>query len=41
MWSSDPGSARQNLQRELDRVSAVVSKIEWLASENANLPGVG
>jgi hypothetical protein len=41
MWSSDPGFARRNLQRELDRVSAVVSKIEWLASENANFPGVG
>jgi hypothetical protein len=40
MWSSDQGTARQNLQRELDRVSAVVSKIEWLAAENASLPGV-
>jgi hypothetical protein len=29
-WSSDEAIARGNLQRELDRVGAVVAKIEWL-----------
>jgi hypothetical protein len=29
-WSSDPDTARENLQRELGRVGAIVSKLEWL-----------
>jgi hypothetical protein len=29
-WSSDPGIAQQNLQRELDRIATVVAKIELL-----------
>jgi hypothetical protein len=29
-WSSDEAAARRNLQRELSRVSSVVSKIDWL-----------
>jgi hypothetical protein len=29
-WSSDEDAARRNLQRELGRVSSVVSKIDWL-----------
>jgi hypothetical protein len=31
-WSSDPDAARDNLRRELDRVAAIVAKIEWLAA---------
>jgi hypothetical protein len=31
-WSSDQDTARGNLQRELDRVGAIVSKIEWLVA---------
>jgi len=29
-WSTDPDTARTNLQRELGQVGAVVAKIEWL-----------
>jgi hypothetical protein len=29
-WSSDRDAARENLQRELVQVCAIVSKIEWL-----------
>jgi hypothetical protein len=29
-WSSDEDVARRNIERELDGVSAIVAKIEWL-----------
>jgi hypothetical protein len=31
-WSADQDTARRNLQRELDRVAALVSKVEWLVA---------
>jgi hypothetical protein len=31
-WSPDENTARENLQRELDHVRAIVSKIEWLVA---------
>ena len=31
-WSSNEDRARENLQRELGRIGAIVSKIEWLAA---------
>jgi hypothetical protein len=31
-WSSDQHAARDNLRRELSRVGAIVSKIEWLVA---------
>jgi hypothetical protein len=31
-WSPEPDIARGNLQRELDRVGTIVSKIEWLVA---------
>jgi len=31
-WSADRDTARRNLQRELDRVAALVSKVEWLVA---------
>jgi hypothetical protein len=31
-WSSDDNTARGNLQRELGRVGAIVSRIEWLVA---------
>jgi hypothetical protein len=31
-WSPDENAARDNLQRELDRVRAIVAKIEWLVA---------
>jgi hypothetical protein len=33
-WSPDQNTARENLQRELGRVRAIVSKIEWLVAHN-------
>ena len=32
-WSPDPDVARGNLRREIDRVGAVVAKIEWLVKQ--------
>jgi hypothetical protein len=32
-WSPDQKTARENLQRELNRVRAVVSKIEWVVAQ--------
>ncbi|MGZ5837329.1 MAG: hypothetical protein ACXWJ5_14150 [Xanthobacteraceae bacterium] len=31
-WSSDRDTARRNLQRELDHVGAIVSRVEWLVA---------
>jgi hypothetical protein len=39
-WSSDADIARENLQRELGRVGAVVAKIEWLLAHMDNLNSV-
>jgi hypothetical protein len=36
-WSSDANTAYRNLQRELDNVSAIVAKIEWLLGHSDDL----
>jgi hypothetical protein len=37
-WSPDEGAARANVERELGRAGAVVSKIEWLVAHMSDLP---
>jgi hypothetical protein len=37
-WSPDENTARKNLQRELGRVRAIVSKIERLVAHMNDLP---
>jgi hypothetical protein len=41
-WSSDADTAYRNLQRELDHVSTIVAKIEWLLAhiDDLNLAGL-
>jgi hypothetical protein len=36
-WSSNADTARDNLQRELGRVGAIVSKIVWLVTHMNDL----
>jgi hypothetical protein len=37
-WSSNQQAARANLERELERVAAIVAKIEWLLAQGAASP---
>ena len=40
-WSTDEGTGQANVRRELDRVGAVVSRIEWLLANMGEQPAAG